>query len=527
VSKLTVQEPAPRIQIQTFARFCRAVLLLTAGFALHAAAAEPDPLPLRPITLQDCIQTALLQNRLLQIERLNPPIARSWLSASYGYYDPVFLADLRDESAADSGGFDPADFSRDAIYSADSDTARLSLTGFLPTGLSYSLSGTYAHSEGLRNGFNFESYSLVGSVFARQPLLRNFWIDQGRMTIQINKSNLKITELGVHYVAMDVINQVQRAYYELAYTLGEERIRQELLETRRQLLASVRRRIELGTLTVLDEKLAEAQVANVEADLSVTENSVALAENALKLLLGDAWTNSTGVRLAPADPLVALSEDLDLQASWRRGLAQRPDLAQLRQDVEKANIDLKYRRNQLFPSVDLIAGYGRKGASTAQTLPPISAPAHLSDAMEQFEDGSAPTEMIGVIFSVPLSLANERGAYRASRHFKAQAELRVKQYEEQVMREIADAFHTAQSCLARVTRTRRARELAEAALQAEEQKLIGGKSALYFVLQLQNDLASARFAELRAVADYNQALSQLSFADASLLERLRIAVEVK
>src|SRR5690606_15079444 len=104
------------------------------------------------------------------------------------------------------------------------------------------------------------------------------------------------------------------------------------------------------------------------------------------------------------------------------------------------------------------------------------------------------------------SLANERGAYRASRHFKAQAELRVKQYEEQVMREIADAFHTAQSCLARVTRTRRARELAEAALQAEEQKLIGGKSALYFVLQLQNDLASARFAELRAVADYNQAL---------------------
>ena len=57
--------------------------------------------------------------------------------------------------------------------------------------------------------------------------------------------------------------------------------------------------------------------------------------------------------------------------------------------------------------------------------------------------------------------------------------------------------------------------------------LAGGKSTLFFVLQLQNDLAAARSAEVRARADYNQALSQLRFAEASLLDHLSIDVEIR
>lgn len=479
------------------------------------------------ISLDECIRTALLQNRDLQIERLNPSIAQSWLSASYGYYDPIFTTEMHSEEATDSGGFDPADFSRDAIFSADSEVARGGLTGFLPWGLNYSFSGSYAHSEGFRNGLNFESYSLLAGVTVRQPLLRNFWIDQGRMTIRISRKNLQISELGVRYVAMDVINRVQIAYYELAGTLGEERVRRDLLGVRQRLLASVRRRIEMGTMTVLDERLADAQVANVEADLNVVGNAVQLAENELKFLLGDAWTNSVGARLIPADPLIALPEDFDLSSSWRRGLSGRPDLAQFRQEAEKAAIDLKYRRNQLFPSLDLVAGHTRRGASTDQLLPPLTPSASLSAAGDQVRNADAPSDFVGIVFSVPLSRAAERGNHRASRHAKAQAELRVKQYEERVLREISDALHTARSRYEHVALTRRARELSEAALEAEEQKLAGGKSTLFFVLQLQNDLAAARSAEVRARADYNQALSQLRFAEASLLDHLSIDVEIR
>ena len=500
------------------------------GFVGTLAWAQPDPAEVpevRRLTLDECVCTALLQNRALQIESLNPSIARSALSASYGYYDPVLTLDTRTEESADNGGFDPADFSRDAIFAAESETARGGLIGYLPSGMSYTFSGSYAHSEGFRNGFNFESYSLLAGITIRQPLLRNFWIDQGRMTIRVNKKNLQITELGVRYVAMDVINRVQRAYYGLACAIGEVRVRRDLLEARQQLLAGVRRKIEMGTLTILDEKLADAQVANVEADLSVAGNAVQLAENELKSLLGDSWTNSVDVRLLPAESLLVLPEEFDLRLSWQRGLTNRPDLAQFREESEKAGIDLKYRRNQLFPALDLVASHTRKGASTGQLLPPLSPAASLSAAGGQIADGDAPSDVLGIVLSLPLSRVSERGNYRISKHTRAQAELRVKQYEEQVLREISDAVHTARARLERVALTRRARELSDAALEAEGQKFAGGKSTLFFVLQLQSDAAATRSIELRAKADYNQAVSQLRFAEATLLENKGIAVECR
>ena len=508
----------------------RRFVVALVGAALGAVGLIPglsEEIQTRHITLEECIRTALLQNRTLQIERLTPAITESLLGGSYSYYDPVLTLNAGKEHSADAGGLDPTDFSRDAIYSADSQTAASELTGFLPGGMNYILSGGYAYSEGFRNGLNFESYSLRTGVAISQPLLRNFWIDQGRMTIQINKKNLKINELGVHFVTSDVINRVQQAYYELAFAIGEVGVRQELLASRQQLLAATQRRIEMGTLTVLDERLAEAEVARVEVALNAAENAVQLAENELKLQLGDAWTNSVNVRLRPEQPLLVLPERLDLQECWQRGLTNRADLAQLRQEVEKAGIDLRYRRNQLFPSLNLVASYGRKGASTDQVLPPLTPSASFPVALDQIEDGTAPNDMLGVVFSVPLTLSAERGNFRASKQLKAQAELRVKHLAEQVMREISDAVHTARSCFQQVGRTRRARELSELALSAEEQKLTGGKSTLFFVLQIQGELASSRSAELRAKADYNKAVSQLRFAEATLLEQQDLAIEIK
>ena len=53
------------------------------------------------------------------------------------------------------------------------------------------------------------------------------------------------------------------------------------------------------------------------------------------------------------------------------------------------------------------------------------------------------------------------------------------------------------------------------------------ESSLYFVLQLQGDLAMAESAEVRAKANYNKELSQLHFAEGSLLERTRIVLDVR
>ena len=480
-----------------------------------------------PLSLHECIKTVLLKNRALQIERINPLIAQATLSASFGYYDPILFSQADRENATDTGGFDPADFSRDAIYEARSDVVRSGLTGFLPSGMSYNLTADYAHSQGTRNFLNFESYKATANLSVRQPLLKNFWIDQARMVIRINRKNLQITELGVRYLTMDVINQVQQAYYELTFTRENLSIQQRLLQTKNDLLRGIRDQVQAGTMTVLEEKQAVSQAARVDADLITASNQVVLAENVLKSLMAYDATQWNQKKLIPTERLLALPENLDLMESWKKGVVQRPDYVQLKHDLEKSDIDLKYRRNQLFPSLDLIAGYGRRGASAVQTLPPFTARASASEAFNQLPDGDAPSDMIGLIFSLPLSRKAERANFRASRHLREQAQLRIKEKEELILREIADALNTVQSAWERVKATQRAREASRIALEAEEQKLQGGKSSVFFVLQLQTDLAATETSEIRSKADYSKNLSQLYFCEGSLLDRSRFQLDLE
>jgi len=518
------------MQRRTVMTFLGAVLLGANGVVWAAAGADErtgvDP-GSQHLTLREAIRLALLNNRELQIQRINPDVARVTLGGAFGYYDPAFIADARHENATDTGGFDPADFSRDAIYSAESYVTRFGLTGFLPSGLSYTLNGDYAHSFGDRNGLNFDSYKIAGGATVRQPLLKNFWIDQGRMIIQVSRRELRISELGVDYVTMSTINDVQQSYFELQYAGESAGVAGQLLESRRRMLAGVQRRLQEGLATVSDETAARSQVALAELDVLTASNSVWMSENQLKSLLGDSFTNPVEKRVVPVERLVAVPTLFDTLESFHRGLEQRPDVAQLKQEVEKAGIDLRFRRNQLFPGLDVVAGYGRRGASSAQVLPPASARASLSEATDQWLDGDSPSDMLGVIFSMPLSRKSERENFRASKYLKAQADLRVKQREELVLREISDALANARASLARVDAAQRARRDAQTAADDEEKKLLGGKSTLFFVWQLQDGLTRAQNAELRAKADYNRALSQLHFAEGSLLEKAGVTISIR
>jgi outer membrane protein len=481
----------------------------------------------QPMTLNDCIATALLNNRALQIERLNPEIMRGTLSSSYGWYDPIFLGDVRKETDVDTGGFDPANFSADAIYEADSTIANGSITGFLPSGMSYNLYGTYANAVGTRNSLDFDSYRMFIGALVRQPLLKNLWIDQGRLAIKINKENLRFSELGVRYVAMDVINLVQQAYYELAYAYEAHRIQNELVNQRRKTYEGMRRQFEEGMAAQPDVQLAQAQLATAMATLNLTLTSRALAENMLRTAMGDSFTNQLTTRWMPADHIFLMPTEFELGPSWTRGIKNRPDLAQLRVNVEKADITVGFWRNQLFPALDLIGGYGRRGSSTAQDVPPFTAEASMSDAFSQIRRGEAPRDMVGIALTFPLSAQAERGSFKASKHLRAQAEIFVKQQEELVMREISDALHTAQTSYDRAIAAREAAGFARQAFEAEERRLAGGTSTMFFVLQLQNDLVTAQVAEARARADYNKALAQWHFAEGTSLMRRNVILDIE
>jgi len=99
--------------------------------------------------------------------------------------------------------------------------------------------------------------------------------------------------------------------------------------------------------------------------------------------------------------------------------------------------------------------------------------------------------------------------------------------EQDIVIQINDSVKLAQRNWDRLESARQARDFAEAALEAEQQKLESGKSTTFVVLELQTKLTRARSVEIQAVADYNKSLVELYFREGSTLDRNHIVLETK
>jgi HAE1 family hydrophobic/amphiphilic exporter-1 len=108
-----------------------------------------------------------------------------------------------------------------------------------------------------------------------------------------------------------------------------------------------------------------------------------------------------------------------------------------------------------------------------------------------------------------------------------QIELQFKQLEQNILVQIDNAVKQAQSAYQSVQATRQARIYAEAALDAEQKTYAVGKATTFEVLTYQNNLTAARSQEIRALANYNEALANLAAQEGSTLERNSINIEAK
>jgi outer membrane protein TolC len=130
-----------------------------------------------------------------------------------------------------------------------------------------------------------------------------------------------------------------------------------------------------------------------------------------------------------------------------------------------------------------------------------------------------------MILSFPLSNEAARNNFKAAKASLKQAELQYQLAEQTMLIQVQNTIETAKSDFEQINATREAREYAEEALNAEQRKLEVGTSTPFFVLQLQSNLTAARSAEIRALADYNEALALLAQYEGTILEKHHLTVK--
>lgn len=491
------------------------VVLISFMTAFAAIAQTGTNAAARAMSLVDCIQQAMTNNFDVQIERYDPQISLYNLDAAYGGYDPTFDISGQHNYNVSPGGFTSQQIQIPATTSK-SDGFNSSIGGTLPEGLQYNFSGNVSDTTFNQDTNSTESTSGSIGVTLTQPLLKNFWIDNTRLTIRVAKNRLKYSEQGLREQLITSITAVANAYYELIFAQDNVKVQQEALDLAQTQLDQDKQRVQIGTLAQLSVQSDESQAAQSKANLIAAQSTLETDQNTLKNLLTDNYANWHDTDVQPTETLTAPMQLFDLQDSWSKGMTERPDLLQARLNVEQEGIQLKFYRNQLFPELDLIGTYGYNGASK-----------EYNGTFNQFNQGNAPFYSYGAQLSVPLSSIGPRNQYKSTKATLQQVVLQLKQLEQNVMVEIDNAVKTAQSDYQSAEATRQARVYAEAALDAEQKTYAVGKATTFEVLQYQNSLTAARSQEIRALADYNEALANLAAQEGSTLERNGINIEEK
>jgi outer membrane protein TolC len=190
-------------------------------------------------------------------------------------------------------------------------------------------------------------------------------------------------------------------------------------------------------------------------------------------------------------------------------IRSRSELQQSRIDMNNRDISIKTTKNSLLPQVDAFGTWTSRGvAGLGHVTPTPSNPTGidslggLGGALPTAVFGRNPDYTLGFQVTVPLRNRSAQADLATSLLEKRQADLRMRQIENQVRVEVANAQIALVQNRVRIDAARKQRELAEKSLDAEQKKFQLGASTNYLVIQAQRDLTTALSAEVQALGLY-------------------------
>jgi outer membrane protein TolC len=209
---------------------------------------------------------------------------------------------------------------------------------------------------------------------------------------------------------------------------------------------------------------------------------------------------------------------IDVDAAIANALANRTDILQLKKQIESTDVSMKFAANQKLPNLDVTARYGLTGVggsrydyidSTVPGTPPtplLLGTRSFGDAIRDVFGNNYRTWSLAINVSYPIGTSIAEAAYAQSKLQREQENTQLENLKLQVATAVREAARSVNTNLKRVEATRRARELAEKRLEAEQKRFTVGLSTTFELFQAQRDLSRARQSELSAMIDYNRSL---------------------
>jgi outer membrane protein TolC len=333
------------------------------------------------------------------------------------------------------------------------------------------------------------------------------------------------------------VTQAQRTYWDLVFTGEDVKVKQRSMDLAQKTLSDNQIQVKIGTLAPIDLVQAESEVANRKEQMVVSTYTQAQTGDLVKKLITS--QQDPGLVLATLSPSQGvrrpgLMDVPPVAEAIRIALENRPEMRQLQLNLENKDIDLEFTKNQLLPSVDIIATYNQNGVGGRETLrdgfgpsAPIISVANggLGNAFSQLFGYNYTGYSAGVSVLIPLRNKGARGDNAVAVTEKRLAENRLTAQSQQIALEVRNAITQVEMNKARIETAQTARELAERRLEAEQKKFDLGASTIRFVLEEQRNVAQAQTNEIQALVNYTKALVDADRAMGMTLKKNNIEID--
>jgi outer membrane protein len=481
-----------------------------------------------PISMKRAVMLAMKNNLQIAIQRFNPSIKATDVLRARAVFDPVAAAAIKFKDTVTPASSRTRIFGGVLRTEDEEVDFEASITQKLALGTDVSIIASNLRSA---NTFNFfeSDYETDVTLTVRQPLLKNFGPEVNRRDIIVSQLSQAQSEKQFENDVSRIVAEVQRTYWDLVFAIEDLRVKKRSLQLAQDLLERNKIQVEVGTLAPIEIVQAEAAVAERDEDVIKAEDALKDAEDKLKKFLNlfdD--PEQRDVTIVPIDRPTFSPQPVDLEKAIAEALANRPDYAQAKLEIEKAEINLRAARNQLLPNLDFV-GEGGYSANRG----------NLGNAIDDVIDAENRHWSMGVELSFPMGNREAKADYTQRKLELRKARLRLKNLEQAILVQVPDvvrevdpdrlgvreAVRQIETDIKRVKATRAARVLAEQKLDAEEKKLEVGISTNFQVLEFQEDLAVAESNETRAIIDYNRSLINLERAKGTILSTNNISLQ--
>lgn len=455
------------------------------------------------VSIADVRAKSLVNNLDLKVVQIDPAIAGSRVTEERAKFEAVFFANYtRNENNLLSN-------LEEGLGTA-SDSGDAGIRFPLATGGTFTTSGLLLRSDSSNPIVTDDSWQSGLEVSISQPLLRNAGIETNTASIRIARLQSQIADARAKLEAIRVLANADRAYWLLYAAWKELEVRQEQYKLALAQLERARNRVNAGDAPEIEIIRAESGVGSTIESIIIADNQLRLRIRDLKRIMNDPdLPIDSATALAPGTQPNPLGLTLDGEALTARAVADRMEMLELELQLAVDSTTIDVRRNQALPLFVVDYQYQILGRGDS-----------FNGSFSDIGDDDQYVLTARAEIPVGNEAARSRIAQAvltrlqrlATRDLRAMA----------IRQEVLNALDNLENAWRRILAARLEVVLAARTLAGEQRQFDVGLRTSTDVLDASSRLSDAQSREVAALAGWQIALVDLSFATGTLLGGTKI-----